>query len=256
MKKAILMCSMFFCVSLMGQGVPKGQTPPQEKTSRAEKTEKVKDIKGGEEKRRDEKEDKQRPLRMATREKDDREEEEHRKEKQDREERVERPSRPEADMPRMGRVESIYRNEYGYGRKSTPPAKARMVYHSGVGYRYYKGVYYKPYARGEWVVSRPPVGVVVAAVMLEGLAEVIIPEGVVTQHARYHYLDGVFYVKDPTNNYYVARAPVGVLVAMLPSGSERVIDGREVYFMVDGYRYTPISYNGRRMYRVDGRYVK
>ena len=245
MKKAVLIYVFFFCISLMGQNVPKEQSPDKEKSPRVEK---AKGDKAGE--------DKQRPLRMATIEKDEKGQGEQRKEKQDKEERVDHPSRPEADMPRMGRVENIYRNEYGYGRKTTPPSKSRMVYHSGVGYRYYKGVYYKPYARGEWVVSRPPIGVIVAAVMLEDLAEVIIPDGVVAPYAKYHYLDGVFYVMDPTHNYSVVKAPIGALVAMLPSGCERVIDGREVYFVVDGHRYTPISYNGRRMYRVDGKYVK
>lgn len=175
-------------------------------------------------------------------------------EKQQRAERPERPPRP--DMPRMERMENISRNHYGYGRKSTPPSRSRMVYHSGVGYRYYKGVYYKPYMKGEWVISRPPIGVVVAAVMLEKLSDVVIPRTGAAAYGRYYYDDGVFYVKDPTNNYRVVAPPVGVLVDMLPSGCERVTNGVQVYFVADGYRYTPVSHEGRRMYRMDGRVVR
>ena len=239
------------CVSMVfwGQNVPKGASMPKERQ------EKIKEPKA--EKPRDEKvkEEKDRPLRMATREREERGDGE-RNVRPDREGRIDRPERPDADMPRMERMEKIYRNEYGYGRKSTPPSKSRMVYHSGVGYRYYKGVYYKPYVKGEWVVSRPPIGVVIAAVMLEELDAVIVPAGVYVRYPKYHYKDGVFYVMDSTRNYCVVSAPVGALVEMLPSGSDRVVKNGEIFFMVDGCRYTPVIHEGVRMYRVDGKVGK
>ena len=219
-----------------------------------ERQEKIKEPKAEKPREEKVKEEKDRPLRMATRE---------REERGDGERNV-RPERGKDRPPRTSRCRyasygangKIYRNEYGYGRKSTPPSKSRMVYHSGVGYRYYKGVYYKPYVKGEWVVSRPPIGVVIAAVMLEELDAVIVPAGVYVRYPKYHYKDGVFYVMDPTRNYCVVSAPVGALVEMLPSGSDRVVKNGEIFFMVDGCRYTPVIHEGVRMYRVDGKVGK
>ncbi|MDD4820828.1 MAG: DUF6515 family protein [Flavobacteriales bacterium] len=143
----------------------------------------------------------------------------------------------------------IQRNVYDYGRKVTPPFRSKIVYHKGISYRYYNGVYYRPYG-DTYIVSRPPVGAVVAAVLLNELVKISVVNNAVTHN--YYYDDGTYYIRDVTNNYRVVEAPVGAVVDMLPSGAMEVRINNTTYYMVGDTYYRPINLDGYMRFEVVG----
>ena len=143
----------------------------------------------------------------------------------------------------------IHRNIYDYGRTVTPPSHSRLVYHKGISYRYYDGVYYRPYGN-TYVISRPPVGAVVAAVLLKNLVQISIAKSDINH--IYYYDDGTYYLRDSTNNYRVIESPHGAVVDMLPSGAMEVRINDVTYYMVGDTYYRPVNIGGYMRFEVVG----
>lgn len=95
------------------------------------------------------------------------------------------------------------------------PKASRAIRHQNVSYRYYNGIYYKPYG-ATYRVVRPPLGLRISTLPASHIRVVI--DGRI-----YYYYYGVFYVKSlPTRDYIVVKPPIGARVDALPPGYEKV----------------------------------
>ncbi|MGX5691074.1 DUF6515 family protein [Arcticibacter tournemirensis] len=135
----------------------------------------------------------------------------------------------------------------------TPPRGARVSIHAGVSFRYYNGVYYRPYGT-RFIVTRPPVGIRIS----------ILPPGyttVVWSGIPYFYYGGVYYVQRQPQVYEVIEAPREVVqlvpnhpastasIGSLPPGTETVeISGKRYYRINDTYYEKTVSENGQESY--------
>lgn len=90
-----------------------------------------------------------------------------------------------------------------------------------VNYYYNQGVYYSQTPNG-YVVSEPPLGVVV-----QSLPDGMLP--VTVDNNKYYYYFGSFYIKNPQGSFEVVNAPCGATVPYIPDGfNELQIDGKTV----------------------------
>lgn len=122
------------------------------------------------------------------------------------------------------------------------PTGYRVVNYGGFAYRYYRGVYYRPYNNSFMVVA-PPVGLFIN----------VMPYGyrmITVNNLPYYYYNGTYY-QYRNSNYYVVSPPVGAVVESLPQGYETLTIDGETYYTVDGAQYKPvIQDNGEIWYQV------
>jgi len=102
----------------------------------------------------------------------------------------------------------------------------------GIGYRFHKGVWYRPKGK-RFLVTRGPVGIRVA----------VLPVGFRALHIQskpYYYYYGTYYVKlEDSEEYEVINAPIGAEVEALPEGYTVVkVNGAE-YYKLDEVYYEP-----------------
>lgn len=130
------------------------------------------------------------------------------------------------------------RNSYFHSLPSTYIS----INFGGFGYRYWNGVYYRPY-NNLFTVVAPPIGIFINT----------LPVGYSTLYVRdypYYYFNGTYYDKKGTD-YYVVSPPVGAVVESLPTGYETVVIDGETYYTIDGAQYKPVvKENGEIWYEV------
>ena len=114
----------------------------------------------------------------------------------------------------------------------------------GIGYRYYSGVFYRPFGSYFQVVA-PPVGICIN----------VLPFG----YSRFYYGDMPYYFYGNTfyreyNNYYqVVEPPLGAKLPALPRGAEEVYINGERYFEDNGtYYLEEFNERNQRLYTVVG----
>ena len=122
------------------------------------------------------------------------------------------------------------------------PAGYRVVNYGGLGYRYYKGVFYRPYNNSFMVVA-PPIGLFIN-VMPYGYRRIMV------NNYPYYYYNGTYY-QYRNSNYYVVSPPVGAVVESLPPGYQTLTIDGETYYTIDGAQYKPVvEDNGEIWYQV------
>ena len=131
-----------------------------------------------------------------------------------------------------------YRNSFYYSL----PSNYFSINFGGFGYRYWDGVFYRPF-NNLFTVCAPPIGIYID----------ILPVGyrrIYVRNYPYYYYNGAYYDQHGSG-YTVVSPPVGAIVESLPGGYETInIDG-ETYYTVDGAQYKPVlQENGEIWYEV------
>ena len=131
-----------------------------------------------------------------------------------------------------------YRNSCYYNL----PSNYFSINFGGYGYRYWDGVFYRPF-NNLFTVCAPPIGIYID----------ILPVGyrrVYVRNYPYYYYNGTYY-DQRGSGYTVVSPPVGAIVESLPGGYETInIDG-ETYYTVDGAQYKAVLQdNGEIWYEV------
>jgi len=109
----------------------------------------------------------------------------------------------------------------------------------GVSYRFYNGVWFKPY-RNQWIVVRPSLGFTLN----------VLPIGyrvLNVMNTEYYYYYGSFYCKRGST-YVVVNAPLGAEVISLPTGyTTQVISGVSFYQLDGVYYKSKINFKGEEV---------
>ncbi|MGB2273244.1 MAG: DUF6515 family protein [Flavicella sp.] len=114
------------------------------------------------------------------------------------------------------------------GIVTTVHRDARIYRFGGLSYRFYKGVWYKPY-RNQWIVVRPNFGFSVN----------ILPVGytrIRVLDTTYFYYYGTFYMRR-AGAYVVVNAPLGAEVISIPSGYTSQVVSGVTFYELDGVYY-------------------
>ena len=136
---------------------------------------------------------------------------------------------------------------YGY-YVNTLPLGAKIIHRGPYDYYYVDGRYYR-YIDNVYVISRPPVGAVIARAVLDGLVRLtnyVVRDAYGKSQRYYTDDDGVYYIKSGSN-YVVVDPPVGAVVYELPYGFVEVIINGAKYYRVDD-NYYELIYNGPNDY--------
>lgn len=130
------------------------------------------------------------------------------------------------------------RHSYYYSLPST----YFSISFGGIGYRYWDGVFYRPY-NNMFMVVAPPAGIFIN-VMPTGYYRFMLRD------RYYYYYNGTYYdYRD--SKYFVVSPPVGAVVESLPAGYETVVIDGETFYTADGAQYKPvIKENGEIWYEV------
>ncbi|MEO7766040.1 MAG: DUF6515 family protein [Ferruginibacter sp.] len=122
------------------------------------------------------------------------------------------------------------------------PSSYFSINFGGFGYRYYDGIFYRPYNNVFRVVV-PPIGIYVNVLPL-GYSRIYVHD------YPYYYYNGTYYdYRD--NNYTVVSPPVGAVVESIPDGFETIVADGETYYVADGAQYKPVvQENGEIWYEV------
>ena len=130
------------------------------------------------------------------------------------------------------------RNSYFH----TLPGSYFSISFGGIGYRYWDGVFYRPY-NNLFTVIAPPIGIYIN----------VLPVGyrrIYVHDYPYYYYNGTYY-DQRGSNYYVVSPPVGAVVESLPAGYETVVIDGETFYTADGAQYKPaVQENGEIWYEV------
>ncbi len=130
------------------------------------------------------------------------------------------------------------RNSYFY----SVPGSYFSLNFGGIGYRYWDGVFYRPY-NNMFTVIAPPVGIFIN----------VLPFGnrrILVNNYPYYYYNGTYY-DQRGSNYYVVSPPVGAVVESLPEGYQTVVIDGETFYTIDGAQYKPVvQENGEIWYEV------
>jgi hypothetical protein len=129
-----------------------------------------------------------------------------------------------------------------YSVFNTLPSFYLSLNFGGSHYRYYDGIYYRPYNNVFRVVPAP-IGIFVNT----------LPVGhrrIFVGNYPYYYYNGTYY--DHRDNYYtVVSPPLGAVVESLPDGYKTITIDGETYYEVDGAQYKPVvQENGEIWYEV------
>ncbi|MDO9375605.1 MAG: DUF6515 family protein [Ferruginibacter sp.] len=126
---------------------------------------------------------------------------------------------------------------------NTLPSSYLSIQFGGFNYRYYDGIYYRPYNNMFRVVA-PPFGLFINTLPL-GHRRIYVRD------YPYYYYNGTYYDQRDDDRYVVVSPPVGAVVESIPDGYKTInIDG-ETYYTVDGAQYKPVlQENGEIWYEV------
>lgn len=111
------------------------------------------------------------------------------------------------------------------------PSSYFNIYFGGMGYRYWDGIFYRPY-NNLFTVIAPPIGIFIN----------VLPIGynrIYVHNYPYYYFNGTYY-DQRGSNYYVVSPPVGSVVESLPDGYQTVVIDGETYYTADGAQYKPV----------------
>ncbi|MEO6547416.1 MAG: DUF6515 family protein [Ferruginibacter sp.] len=122
------------------------------------------------------------------------------------------------------------------------PSSYFSVNFGGFGYRYYDGIFYRPYNNIFRVVA-PPIGIYINVLPL-GYSRIYVHD------YPYYYYNGTYYdYRD--DRYTVVSPPVGAIVESIPDGFETLVVDGETYYVADGAQYKPVvQENGEIWYEV------
>lgn len=122
------------------------------------------------------------------------------------------------------------------------PSSYFSINFGGLGYRYYDGIFYRPYNNVFRVVA-PPIGIFVN-ILPSGYSRIYVDD------YPYYYYNGTFY-DHRDNHYFVVSPPVGAVVESIPAGYETINMEGETYYVADGAQYKPVMQdNGEIWYEV------
>ena len=125
---------------------------------------------------------------------------------------------------------------------SVVPAGYSVYNYGGNPYRYYNGVFYRPY-QNSFMVIAPPIGIFINT-MPYGYRRIYVNDD------PYYYYYGTYY-QYRNSNYYVVSPPIGAIVESLPSGYQTLTIDGETYYTIDGAQYKPVVQdNGQVWYQV------
>jgi hypothetical protein len=134
-------------------------------------------------------------------------------------------------FPRRNTVINVF--PYGYSD----------INYGGFGYRYYNGIYYRPY-ESSYIVCNPPFGLYINTLPF-GYRRIYVNDN------PYYYYNGTYYNQREDNNYQVVRPPLGAVVESIPEGYQTLTIDGETYYEVDGVQYKPVVQdNGEVWYQV------
>ncbi|MFA8451839.1 MAG: DUF6515 family protein [Bacteroidales bacterium] len=111
------------------------------------------------------------------------------------------------------------------------PGGAVAVTYGGIGFRCYRGVYYKPVAAG-YVIVPAPIGLRVK--VLPPVYRTFVVAG-----RTYYYHHGAYYVRF-LRGYKVVAAPTAFVVTALPATHTTVVVNGVTYYSFDGAKYEKI----------------
>lgn len=122
------------------------------------------------------------------------------------------------------------------------PVGYSVYNYGGNPYRYYNGMFYRPYLNSFMVVA-PPIGIFIN----------VLPRGyrrIYVNDYPYYYYYGTYY-QYRNSNYYVVSPPIGAIVESLPAGYQTLTIDGETYYAIDGAQYKPVVQdNGEIWYQV------
>lgn len=122
------------------------------------------------------------------------------------------------------------------------PVGYRVYNYGGNPYRYYNGIFYRPFQNSFRVVA-PPIGIFIN-VMPIGYRRIYV------NNFPYYYYYGTYY-QYRNDNYYVVSPPLGAIVESLPAGYETLTVDGETFYTIDGAQYKPVVQdNGEVWYQV------
>ncbi len=125
---------------------------------------------------------------------------------------------------------------------NTLPSTYLSINFGGYGYRYYDGVFYRPY-NNVFTVIAPPIGIRIHVLPI-GYRRIYVND------YPYYYYNGTYYDYQD-DDYVVVSPPVGAIVESIPDGYETVVIDGETYYTVDGAQYKPVVQdNGEIWYEV------
>lgn len=126
-----------------------------------------------------------------------------------------------------------YRNLPRWGTKVTSVGAGFVgIRFRGVGYRFHKGVWYRPKGK-RFVIGRAPTGIRVT-LLPEGYSRLVVGKN------TYFYYYGTYYAKIPnTLEYEVVKAPIGAMITELPEGYEIIKVAGIAYYKFDDTYYEP-----------------
>ena len=134
-------------------------------------------------------------------------------------------------FPRVNTIIDVF--PYGY----------TSLNYGGYGYRYYNGIYYRPYL-SSYIVCTPPFGIFINTLPF-GYRRIYVND------YPYYYYNGTYYDETSTNNYKVVQPPLGAVVESIPEGYETLTIDGETFYKVDGVQYKPVvQENGEIWYQV------
>ena len=129
-----------------------------------------------------------------------------------------------------------------YSVFNTVPSFYLNLNFGGSPYRYYDGIYYRPYNNVFRVVA-PPIGIFINA----------LPRGhrrIYVNDYPYYYYNGTYY-DQRDNQYIVVSPPVGAVVESIPDGYKTITIDGETFYEIDGAQYKPaVQENGEIWYEV------
>lgn len=141
-----------------------------------------------------------------------------------------------------------FRYAYGYPyygqRFVSVHTGCNIIPYGGIGYRYYNGIFYRPFGTYYQVIA-PPVGISIN----------ILPFGYTRFYVGpvpYYFYGGVYY-HQYDSYYQVVDPPLGAKLPALPRGAKEVYINGDRYFEENGtYYMEEFNENGQRLYTVVG----
>ncbi|MEO1212987.1 MAG: DUF6515 family protein [Bacteroidota bacterium] len=121
------------------------------------------------------------------------------------------------------------------------PAQTRLIRFNSIGYRFSKGIFYKPY-RNQYIVVAAPMGIRITSLPI-GYRSINV------QKRTYFYYNGTYYLAKG-KEFEVVQAPLGALVESIPDGYQEIEIEGNTYYLVEDTQYKAVIHEGEIMYEV------
>lgn len=123
------------------------------------------------------------------------------------------------------------------------PKKAIVLAHHGIDYRFYNGIFYKPF-NGNYIIAKAPIGIRIKTLPKEKIRFIL--------HGKpYFYYYGTFFVaSDDGDGYTTVEAPIGAKVDALPEGYNQIEKNGEIFYKFEDNYYKQITENNEEWFEV------